>query len=685
VTLPQLTLDDRDFQSLVTEARVLIAKTCPEWTDHNVSDPGITLIELFAWMTDILLYRVNRIPTNVQIALLNLLEVQRVPAAAAHASVRFMLNAPAATDVKIPAHVTEVTTAADDAHEAVVFRVARAGAVPVLALEAMALTRDGEVVLVPAERGKAFPTGAARAVFGSPPAADDAFYLGTPTPLSGLVVRVSVSPAIALGAAIRPGDPPWIWEASTRPAGTWGAAEVLYDTSGGFNLGTSFVDLQLPRSCAPTLVAGLNMYWLRCRLPQPPGYLRSPEIDEISLAAVGAVVDAEHAAPVELETLGTSDGTPYQSFNVLRAPTLPLAEGEGLEVHDPGTSRWTMWQQVDSFADSNKSSPHYVYDAATGEVRLGPAIRVPRQAPPAAASTVDDFEVPTLEAWKQCGKVPPAGAILRMSRYHHGGGYEGNVPAGSLVVLRTPIPGVASVTNPRPASGGIGLEDVDHARQRAARELRTRYRAITAADYELLGSRSSNSVARVRCEQPEAGEAIPIRVLAKPPGSAIRFLSLDELTPSAALLEQTASYLAQRSPIGTSIDVTPVPLRGVTVVVEVEAEPAVVLSRVEEDVRAALYEYLNPVVGGDPTDDDDQQGWEWGRRLTVGELHPIVRAVPDVRSIIGLRAYETELLVGAPPTRPTPKPLDHRLELLPSELIVSGQHQVRAIQTRRRR
>ena len=50
-------LDDRRFQDIVDEAKSRIPRYCPEWTDHNVSDPGVALIELFAWMTDLLLYR----------------------------------------------------------------------------------------------------------------------------------------------------------------------------------------------------------------------------------------------------------------------------------------------------------------------------------------------------------------------------------------------------------------------------------------------------------------------------------------------------------------------------------------------------------------------------------------------------------------------------------------------------
>ncbi|MEA2129906.1 MAG: hypothetical protein QOJ85_2797, partial [Solirubrobacteraceae bacterium] len=52
-SLPAINLDDRTFQDLVSEARTRISQACPERTEHNVSDPGITLIELFAWMTEL--------------------------------------------------------------------------------------------------------------------------------------------------------------------------------------------------------------------------------------------------------------------------------------------------------------------------------------------------------------------------------------------------------------------------------------------------------------------------------------------------------------------------------------------------------------------------------------------------------------------------------------------------------
>ncbi|HEV2705513.1 MAG TPA: baseplate J/gp47 family protein [Pyrinomonadaceae bacterium] len=59
LSLPNL--DDRRYPDLVEEARSLIPSYAPEWTNHNPSDPGITLIELFAYLSEILVYRVNRV------------------------------------------------------------------------------------------------------------------------------------------------------------------------------------------------------------------------------------------------------------------------------------------------------------------------------------------------------------------------------------------------------------------------------------------------------------------------------------------------------------------------------------------------------------------------------------------------------------------------------------------------
>jgi hypothetical protein len=57
-------LDDKDFDDLAAEARALIPRTFPAWTDHNPSDPGITLLELFAFLAEAAFYQLDRIPNR---------------------------------------------------------------------------------------------------------------------------------------------------------------------------------------------------------------------------------------------------------------------------------------------------------------------------------------------------------------------------------------------------------------------------------------------------------------------------------------------------------------------------------------------------------------------------------------------------------------------------------------------
>ena len=72
-------LDDRTWQDLVDEMRALIPKYAPQWTDHNPSDLGITLIELFAWLAEGVIYRLNQTPEKNYVAFLNLLGITRDP------------------------------------------------------------------------------------------------------------------------------------------------------------------------------------------------------------------------------------------------------------------------------------------------------------------------------------------------------------------------------------------------------------------------------------------------------------------------------------------------------------------------------------------------------------------------------------------------------------------------------
>ncbi len=74
ITIPNL--DRMNFEELVKEAKSLIPIYNPEWTNHNLSDPGITLIELFAWLCEMMIYRIDQVPDENYTHFLNLLGVK---------------------------------------------------------------------------------------------------------------------------------------------------------------------------------------------------------------------------------------------------------------------------------------------------------------------------------------------------------------------------------------------------------------------------------------------------------------------------------------------------------------------------------------------------------------------------------------------------------------------------------
>jgi len=661
VTLPQIQLDDRRFQELVSEARMRIARSCPEWTEHNVSDPGITLIELFAWMTDMLSYRVNRLPDKLHVALLELLGVELHGPTAARTHARFRLAAPLESSLVIPAGVTEVGTPRTATEESIVFQVAEDFAIEPVEAAAYVVQRGKQAKSVAIADGTARPQGQDRLPFGSPPKVDDALYLGFEEDIANLLIRVDIDGSTARGAGVDPEDPPLRWEVS-QSGGEWAEAQVLSDTTGGFNYGPGSVEVQCPPEAAIVALAGQRLRWLRCRVAEltrsgvaGAPYTHAPEIYSIGALPMGALVSVEHAARVTEEYIGISDGTPGQTFPLRFSPALPPRPEETLDVKETGSDRWTQWTLVESFAASGPADRHFKLDANGGAIELGPAVRQPHG------------------GWTQYGAIPPQDADLRMSAYRYGGGRVGNVAAETLTTLRSAIPGVASVTNPRPAFGGVDAEPLESARQRAAMEIRTRYRAVTAEDFEFLVSQASSRVGRTIClPPPTPTDAIRVHILSRV-APADRSLTYEELMPDEELLSEIGAYLDGRRVIGTTVHLLPVRLRGVSVVVNLQAEPHAVLQRVEHEVLQALYTYLNPLVGGTPTGPGN--GWPFGRLLNQGELYQIVHAVDGVQFVKILRVYETDLESG----QQSPQPAGSHISLEPDELLASGTHVVRAV------
>jgi predicted phage baseplate assembly protein len=655
--LPEIPLDDLHFQELVSEARTRIVRHSPDWTEHNVSDPGVTLIELFAWLTEILSYRINRIPERLQLALLELVGVQPAAPECATTDLRFIAGSDAG-GVTIPAG-TEVASPRTAGQDSVVFRTTEAVTVPAGVLSAYALERAGQIKAVAMAGGRAEPSGALQAPFSSPPIRGDAILLGFDQPIGGLVVRIEVECARAQGDGIDPDDPPLEWEASGED-GDWHPATLVSDDTGGFLHGDGAIVVELPPGTGVAGVAGKQLQWLRCRVAERTrtgaraAYAKPPEIGSVSASVVGAVVPATHAATIEKEILGVSEGTPGAAYSLHHHPVLSLQNGETLQVRDPGADSWQPWERVDTFVFSSSTDRHFMLDTARGELRFGPAIRQPDG------------------GWRRYGAVPPRGAALRFTRYRYGGGTAGNVAPRALTLLQTPVPGIETVTNPRAATGGLDAEPLQSARDRAALAIRARTRAVTAEDFERLTLEASPDVARAVCVAPPEG-AGPIRVHVLPRVEAPdRQLTLEELTPGEQLMSRLASRLDERRLLGTSIRLVPVKLRGVSVVADVRASPLADLERVQHDVAHALYVYLNPLIGGSP--DGPGDGWPLGRVLNQGELFGIVYGISGVEFVNILRMYETDLRTGEQAAQPT----ESHLALQPDELIASGKHIVKA-------
>jgi predicted phage baseplate assembly protein len=469
-------------------------------------------------------------------------------------------------------------------------------------------------------------------------------------------MNVTIESSMARGAGVRPEDPPLRWESSLGDDG-WAEVAVMEDLTGGFNYGSGIVEVQCPPSSGVESIAGRRLHWLRCRIAdttrvtgEPAVYTQPPEIYQITAASIGALLPVEHSALEIAEQLGISDGTPGQAFTTRFAPVLGLAPDETLEVQTPAGD-WEPWEERDSFAGSQSADHHFVIDSVHGRIRLGPGLRDPDGGS------------------SQRGAIPSKGAVVRMSRYRHGGGRAGNVDAGTLTTLRSAIPGVASVTNPEPARGGVDSQSLTSLRDRGALEIRTRYRAVTAEDFEFLATEATPRVARARrVSDDEPG--ITLRILPRV-DPADRRLTIDELTPDEHLLDEVARYLDARKLAGTPVRLLPMRFRAVSVVVNLQASPRADVQRIEREVRRALYTYLNPLIGG--TAGMLGSGWPAGRSLNQGELYAIVHAFEGVEFVRILRLYEMNLETGEQAARAAGR----QIVIEPDEVIASGEHIVR--------
>ncbi|MEP7200609.1 MAG: putative baseplate assembly protein [Chloroflexota bacterium] len=644
--LPVPNLDDRKFQDLVDEAKRRIPRYAPAWTDHNVSDPGITLVELFAWMTEQYIFRLNQVPDKHFITFLDLLGVQLQPAQPAKGDVTFTLSAAPSSERRaiIPAW-TEVATERTETEEAVIFTTDAEAEVVPPQLRWLLTSVDGDEFQ---DQATAMRGEAPLDVWANPPKATNAFYVGFDSDLSQhtLVLQFQCD---RLGIGIDPARPPWMWEVWRGNEFKWEQVDVASDTTAGLNQNGE-VRLNLPYSCQPTRPDRMReaRTWVRCspRDQLPPGqapYARAPRIRRLSAYTIGITVPVTHALPLGPEVIGTSNAQSGQRFHIQHQNILkPEGPEEVVEVASEN-GQWEAWQLVADFGDSQPTDKHYKFDPITGEVEFGPAVRQRNGTEP------------------QFGAIPPRGAAIRMRRYRIGGGARGNVAAGRVKVLKTTLPYVALVVNRGTITGGLEAQSLDDAKLRAPALLRTRYRAVTADDYEYL-AQEIEGVGRVRCLQPRPDDP------AAPPPNTVQVLVIPALPPligaeldrhiemheliaqenrrlavEAEFQQQLRltpntearlrAYLDDRRMLTTRIQIGEPTYVWVTVQTRIRVAPKAEPERVRRDVKAALYRFLHPMVGGDGS------GWPFGKPLTIDKVYALIQDVPGVDYATELNLY----------------------------------------------
>jgi len=147
MALPSPNLDDRTFAQLVEEARARIQTSCPEWSDLSVSDPGMALVEAFAFLTETLIYRLNRVPQKAYIEFLRLLGVGLLPPEAAGVNLVFTLSKPATKPVEIPVGTRVTVSRSDSGGDPPIFTVSRTAVIAVGKTEAETLAHHCDLVL----------------------------------------------------------------------------------------------------------------------------------------------------------------------------------------------------------------------------------------------------------------------------------------------------------------------------------------------------------------------------------------------------------------------------------------------------------------------------------------------------------------------------------------------------------
>jgi predicted phage baseplate assembly protein len=655
-------LDDRTYSDILAEARALIPRYAPEWTNHNESDPGITMLQLFAWMTDITLYRLNRVPERNYIKFLQMLGIELEPGLAATTELTFTLARSSIDSVIVPKGTLVASAQPDQDGNPIVFETDEA-LVALGAQLASVQVFDGIGYTLNSNANLALDQSFAPfGVYGRP---TSALLLGFDTPLAMTAEQINLAIVLAeLGddepvqctvdatTLALPAELVWeYWEGAQ-----WERLSVDKDETNAFAQ-SGHVYLRGPGKQAIKAIIGqepMAYYWLRCRLVQN-FYERTPQIVRIQTNTIRAT----QAQTQRDEVLGGSNGRPNQSFFVSRLPIVPLDNPATLVSADKSlitlrhiqldvserpaigsASTFEVWQEVDDFAASKSDNSHFTLNRATGEIRFGDGTR---------------GRIPVANPDR-----PNSSVVARL--YRSGGGSSGNVGADILTNIQSFVPDVASVTNLFAASGGSEAETVDAAKLRAQALIKSRNRAVTQEDYEYFAS-SVPGVARALAQplrHPKfVGAPIPgvVTVVIVPESDD----DDPQPLPNQRTMQAVCQCLNERRLVTAELFVVPPTYREIKVEVEIVVNRQHDLAAVKQAVEKVLATYFHPLRGGELG-----VGWDFGRTVFFSKVYQQILNVAGVD-----RIQNNQLVIFLDGVA---QPFCRDVSLNDGELTVSGKH-----------
>lgn len=696
MALPDPPLDSRQYQDLVDELIARIPVHTPEWTNFNAADPGITLVQLFAHITESLIYRANQIPARNRAKFLQLLGQPLAPATSATGLVAFA-NERGPTESAILPIGTELLAGA------VPYRTT--ASLDVLPLEARLFTKrpiaptqeiSDYYSLLYASYGRLTPDGGlgpdslllyeSRAMpegasvdfadtvdrtlwiallgrdidrqsgddpwgrlraalagrklsFGLVPEVKAPDLRIGPQPASGVASILSFErPAVEAGL---PRD------AEDRPAPTYLPLPARADADP--LLRPCVVELTLP--AVSGLHTWLDLDPLEAGVGTLPPALEDPALSGrlitwIALRA-GAASDltlrwaginaapARQYAMVNAEPLAAGDGTPDQRRRLARSPVLPGSVIiTGIQG---GTAR--EWREIDDILAAGPEIP--VHDAPAA--RRGPTDVFTLDAEAAVVSFGDGLT----------GRRPADGESLYAS-YGWSRGAAGNVGAGALKAGPSLLAGIRA-TNPLPMSGGANSESLAAAEKHIPRILQHRDRLVTAADFRSIAWRTPGvAVGRVDVLPAAHPDLAPVAVGTAP--GVVTLLAIpafDPAHPSAPrgnreFLDALCRQLAPRRLVTTELVIRGPDYVGIWISVGIDLAGGQGGAEVAAAVSARLAAFLSPLPAPGtsldelipplfgPEPDPEVAGWPLGRAVQARALLAEVARTPGVVAVVDL-------------------------------------------------